>query len=417
MLRSFLHASKLVAGLFVLLTLSYSGPVRSQDTPTSWHLMLGNPSGATSNPTDANNYLMVKPQYALSYNNSKRIPNWVSWQLNRSWLGSVRRQNDFRLDPSLPQGWYRVDGRDDFGGYDRGHMIPSADRTRSLKDNSATFLMTNIIPQSRDNNQETWRLLEQYCRELVNQGHELYILSGGAGQKYAIGRGKITIPATTWKVILVLERPGLMVRDVTTQTRTIAVSVPNEQGVNPNWRSYLTSVDQVESLTGYDFFSNVPPHIQKVIEARIDGKPRPIAPGLRYRPTLLLIGVGIAATVIVGLIGYGLDRLQKRATSPKPQLPPKLKPAPEPTPIPPATSVPTPPSAPKPKGNTPTPPSRPAVRAIERIEENLQRRAEQAQTEASVDPKAAELDLELAILKLQLSDPKPSDRPSDKDVP
>jgi endonuclease G len=82
----------------------------------SVHLALGNPSNAD---TDPNNYLMIKPQYALSYNNSKGIPNWVSWQLNKSWLGSVDRKNDFRPDTELPASWYQVRPSDyTGGGYD-----------------------------------------------------------------------------------------------------------------------------------------------------------------------------------------------------------------------------------------------------------------------------------------------------------
>ncbi len=78
----------------------------SETTYKSVHLTLGNPSGASiSNP---DNYLMIKPQYALSYNRSKGTANWVSWQLNSSWLGHMDRQNDFRPDETLPPGWERV---------------------------------------------------------------------------------------------------------------------------------------------------------------------------------------------------------------------------------------------------------------------------------------------------------------------
>lgn len=73
---------------------------------TSPHLKLGNPSNANTN--DLNNYLIEKPQYALSYNCETGIPNWVSWQLNSSWLGSVDRSEDFRPDSDLPTGCYQV---------------------------------------------------------------------------------------------------------------------------------------------------------------------------------------------------------------------------------------------------------------------------------------------------------------------
>jgi endonuclease G len=230
--------------------------------------MLGNPSNAD---TDPNNYLMIKPQYALSYNSSKGIPNWVSWQLNSSWLGSVDRRNDFRPDTALPAGWYQVRPNDYTGsGYDRGHMTPSGDRTRTPEDNSATFLMTNMIPQAPKNNQEVWRELEEYSRELVNQGKELYIIAGGVGEKGTL-KGKVTVPAQTWKVIAVLDRPELGVSGVTANTRMIAVMMPNSNEVaNTDWKDYLVSVDKVEKVTGYDFFSNVPKSIQDAIESRKD---------------------------------------------------------------------------------------------------------------------------------------------------
>jgi endonuclease G len=60
---------------------------------------------------------------------------------------------------------------------------------------------------------------------------------------------------------------------VTTSIRTIAVIMPNVQGIRTNdWKSYRVSVDQVEALTGYDFFSGVPSSIQSVVEARVDNQ-------------------------------------------------------------------------------------------------------------------------------------------------
>jgi endonuclease G, mitochondrial len=247
-----------------------SAPRQAPSPVASIHLALGNPSKAST--TDPNNYLMIKPQYALSYNSSKGIPNWVSWQLNQSWLGSVDRRNDFRPDTTLPAGWYQVRPNDYTGsGYDRGHMTPSGDRTRTPEDNSATFLMTNMIPQAPKNNQEVWRELEEYSRELVKQGKELYIIAGGVGEKGTL-KGKATVPQQTWKVIAVLDRPELGASGVTANTRLIAVMMPNSNEVaNTNWQDYLVSVDKVEAATGYDFFANVPSSIQAAIEKRVDG--------------------------------------------------------------------------------------------------------------------------------------------------
>jgi endonuclease G len=225
---------------------------------------------------------MVKPQYALSYNRSKGTPNWVSWQLNFQWLGEAERQNNFRPDPHLPAGWYRVTPRDyTNSGFDRGHLTSSEDRGVTVEANSATFLMTNIIPQAPDNNQGPWVALEEYCRDLVRQGKELYIIAGGRGQG-GVGKqgemttlvaGKVVVPASTWKVIVVLDKTGTGLKGITTNTRIIAVDMPNQQGIKRNsWQFFRTSVDQIEAKTQYDFLSNVPQLLETVIEARVDSQ-------------------------------------------------------------------------------------------------------------------------------------------------
>src|SRR5687767_7580805 len=118
---------------------SYAAP-----PPASVHLTMGNPSNAVTDAGQPTNYLLNKAQYAVSYHRDKGRPNWVSWHLDSSWLGSTPRQDDFRADASLPAGWYQVQGTDYSGsGFDRGHYCPSADRTKTVADNSSTFLMTN----------------------------------------------------------------------------------------------------------------------------------------------------------------------------------------------------------------------------------------------------------------------------------
>ena len=190
-------------------------------------------------------------------------------------FGSAPRQNDFRADTTLPAGWYRVQGTDYSGsGFDRGHMCPSADRTITITDNSATFLMTNMIPQAPDNNQGPWADLENYCRSLISAGNELYIISGSDGSKGAIANGHVTIPTFTWKVIVVLAEGNNDVARINTSTRVIAIDMPNTQGIRSNdWRQYRTTVRNIEAVTGFNFLSNVPVAIQNVIENVVDNQP------------------------------------------------------------------------------------------------------------------------------------------------
>ena len=246
-------------------------PTATPPPSSSVHLTMGNPSGATVSVGNPANYLMEKPQYAMSYHRDDGRPNWVSWHLDPSWLGSTPRQDSFRPDTTLPAGWYQVLGTDFSGsGYDRGHMCPSADRTKTVADNDATFLMNNMLAQAPTNNQQTWANLESYCRTLANSGNELYIISGGNGTSGFLANGHVAIATTTWKVIMVLPAGTNDVSRVTSATRLIAISVPNNNNVVSDWRQYRVSVDNVEALTGYDFFSNVPTAIQASIESTVD---------------------------------------------------------------------------------------------------------------------------------------------------
>jgi endonuclease G len=236
-------------------------------------LILGNPSNATPNTANENNYLMEKPQYSLSYNRSKGTANWVAWRLDSSWLGSTPRQDDFRPDTSLPLGWYQVQSSDYTGtGWDRGHMCPSGDRTNSVANNSATFLMTNMVPQLPANNQGPWADFENYCRTLAGQGREVYIISGPAGNIGSIANGRVVIPAVTWKVVLVLPNGTNDLQRINKSTRAFGLIVPNQGplDIGAPWRNFRVTVNAVENLTGYDFFSAIPKITQEIIERRRD---------------------------------------------------------------------------------------------------------------------------------------------------
>jgi endonuclease G len=252
------------------------------DTPRvgdNSNLLLGNPSNATSSTLTPNNYLITKPYYTLSYNRSRGGPNWVSWYLGGEWIGRTKRSNDFRADESLPPGWYRVQNTSYQGsGFERGHNCPSADRSSSLKANSATFLMTNMIPQAPANNQHTWGNLESYERFLVNQGNEVYVLmgsygSGGYGTRgfhTTIDSGRVTVPAFIWKVLVVLPNSNNDLLRVNQDTRVIAVITPNNNAIQPDWTNYLCTVRDIEKATGYDLLSKLPKTVQDAVETRKD---------------------------------------------------------------------------------------------------------------------------------------------------
>jgi len=253
-------------------------------------LYLGNPSDALADTKSNKNYLMIKPQYTLSYNTETLCPNWAAWHLDTSNFGPADRMDDFRPDEELPEGWYGVKKADyqyNAYGFDRGHVCPSADRTTTKEDNSMTFLMTNMVPKSPDNNRVIWMHFENFERELVKAGNEVYIIAGPNGTGGTSGKGtfdsipiklksgevlQMNVPATTWKVVMVLPAGSDDVNRINTKDAyTIAINVPNQMGMGKtgDWEQFLTSVDEIEALTGYDFFELLPDEIEDKLEAAV----------------------------------------------------------------------------------------------------------------------------------------------------
>ncbi|ROL59291.1 DNA/RNA non-specific endonuclease [Bacteroidetes/Chlorobi group bacterium ChocPot_Mid] len=235
----------------------------------SIHTALGVPTDNDS--TD--DYYIIRYQYVISYNHNKNSCNWVAWNLNADWYGDVERYSgNFKKDTTLPTGWYQVKHEDyTNSGYDRGHMVRSEERTKTVTDNLSTFFMTNILPQRPDLNRGVWLDLEYYCEDLCKkQNKELYIVAGGIfhSDSTLMGKGIVPVPDSCFKIIVVMNR-GQGLKDVTTSTEVIAVVMPNIDGISKDkWSKYKTTIRRIESSTGYDFLNSVSKEVQNILENR-----------------------------------------------------------------------------------------------------------------------------------------------------
>jgi endonuclease G len=251
------------------------GPVSTSPAggaPVSPNVALGDPSDATADASNRNNYLLVKPQYVLSYNDERGGPNWVSWRLVASDIGDVERQDNFHPEQSLPAGFRRVTPNDYTGtGFDRGHVCNSKDRTATPEDNSETFSMANMLPQTPDLNRQVWESLESYSRTLAQKGNQLFIFAGGYGSAKTIGKSnKVTVPTNCWKIILVLPS-GRDASQADKTARVIAVDMPNTSGISQDpWTKYTTTVRDIEQKTGYHFFTGLPQDVQDALKSKKD---------------------------------------------------------------------------------------------------------------------------------------------------
>jgi endonuclease G len=229
-----------------------------------------------SDPTD--DLIIERPQYTSSWNPNRGSPNWVAYEIDATHFGAEDRCDCFTMDAELPASLPRIDtadytGAGDFHGYgiDRGHLARSFDRTAGSLDNATTFYFSNIVPQAGDQNQGPWAQFENHLGDFARlQDREVYVLTGASGNKGTIkNEGKIVIPTHTWKVALILPRDqGLAdVRDYR-DVQVLAVIMPNEPGVrNVAWQTYLTTVDAVETLSGYDLLALLEDDVENAVES------------------------------------------------------------------------------------------------------------------------------------------------------
>ncbi len=287
-----------------LLALIFAAVAHATINP-ALQMQLGNPSGATNDPANRTRHLIQRAQYALDYNDTTREPNWVAWNLTATDVGSSGRA-DFITDTSLPAGFYRVTPNDyTNSGFDRGHMCPSADRSVTVADNEVTFLMSNILPQAPDNNQGVWASFETYCRTLAAAGNEILITSGPSGFAGTSIASGVAIPGHVWKIAVVVPLgAGTALSRVTTTTRVIALKIPNVQGVRSNpWQQYVTSAAQLETDTGYRFFTDLPTPIATELRTRVDGQNASGAPNITTHPVAQITLAGGSATFAVSANG------------------------------------------------------------------------------------------------------------------
>jgi len=236
---------------------------------------LGLPSNTgRSNPND---YILPRRDMVISYNRERRVPNWVAWRTTRENIAvsddQKIRTNDFREDPALPRNWTNPTPRDyQYNGYDRGHIVSSGERQGSTRENSRTYVMTNMMPQTPGNNRGPWRHMEYHVRDLAAAGNEVHIFAGPGFDRGATPRttgSGVGVPDFTWKVAVVL-RPGQTLGQVDANTRVIAIKIPNTNNVDLDVSRYRTSVAEIERATGLQFFTNLRGDVAEALRQRVD---------------------------------------------------------------------------------------------------------------------------------------------------
>lgn len=215
--------------------------------------------------TTGDNQLIKRMTFTLSYNEDAEQANWVAYTLTTNDVnGSAVRDNEsFNPDPMVKTGSASpLDYRN--SGYDRGHLIPSADRKATERQQAETFYMSNISPQVHRMNAGIWESAERRVRGWANYFGRVWVVTGPCLKpmpKLRIGDNQVAVPDKFYKIVLVLNPDRSF--------RMIGFVIPNE-ATKKSLASFVTPVDDIEDLTGIDFFPTLPDDIEDAVEADSD---------------------------------------------------------------------------------------------------------------------------------------------------
>lgn len=202
--------------------------------------------------------------YTVSYNSDYRLPNWVAYELTGQEAKSnkAQRSNKFVPDPDVKGA---SAGNEDYTrtGYDRGHMAPAGDMKWSLKAMRESFYLSNICPQAPGLNRGRWNDLEEQCRLWAKENGVLWIATGPLLEKdlERMGKNQVAIPKTFYKVICTI---------INNEYKGIGFLFENRDYDGTPLETLAVSIDQVEKVTGIDFFPALPDSIEKAMECRVD---------------------------------------------------------------------------------------------------------------------------------------------------
>lgn len=211
---------------------------------------------------DVPEQIIKRKSFAVSYNKVTKQPNWVAWQLTREHSdGSIGRNNSFYEDEEVPLPRATIE---DYkrSGWSRGHMCPAGDNKWDAVAMRQTFSLINVCPQDANLNSGVWNSIEIDCRNWAKKFGEIFIVCGPVFYKQdheVIGSNEVYVPEAFFKVVLCLNG----------EPKGLGVVVRNTSGIKKKDLCYR-SIDEVEEITGIDFFPSLSDDLENRVESEIN---------------------------------------------------------------------------------------------------------------------------------------------------
>lgn len=216
--------------------------------------------------------ILIRVGYIACYDTKTKVADWVSYHLTGNDLnGPARRTDDFKADKDIAPG--QRSELMDFkqSGFDKGHLAPAGDMTRSYDTMSESFLLTNIAPQTPRLNRGYWKALEDKVRKWAAEKTNIYVVTGplylypdqdnnGRADVPTIGQSEVSIPSHFFKIII-SGSPESKDLDA------IAFVMPNWDSPFGLFDNYISSIDDIEDLTGFNFLQSLDDAVENNLEA------------------------------------------------------------------------------------------------------------------------------------------------------
>ncbi|WP_445715577.1 DNA/RNA non-specific endonuclease [Flavobacterium sp.] len=219
-------------------------------------------SGFDFLPTSTTEAVYSHSTYVFSYSEVHEQSEWVAYFLEKEDItNSNFKRPFFAQDPlveSESADWRNFKN----SGYDKGHLCPAGDRKKSIEDYNETFFTSNVSPQKHDFNSGIWNRLEEKVRYWAIKYDGLYVITGGVltNDLKTIGKERVAVPNYFYKVLLSKN-----------ENKMIGFLIPHQESKSPLYE-FVVSVDEIEKITGIDFFPKMPDSLENELESKSDYK-------------------------------------------------------------------------------------------------------------------------------------------------
>ena len=232
---------------------------------------------------DGNDEYVNQRNFTICFDREHKLATWVAYPLHDVHIGSQKRTNAWGYGPGVPTQYQPNLSSSYVGNYDRGHQIPSGDRTGSKEMNRQTFYYSNMTPQAAQFNQGGWAQLEGKVRSEICRD-TLYVVTGAlflttndssiAKQTTDKSGKTCPIPSHYYKVLLRTKsgNTGKAIKDITNASdlKAIAILIKHKSTCNIQNSDYI-SISELERQSGYTFF----PALNDAIEDEVKSQCNP----------------------------------------------------------------------------------------------------------------------------------------------